>query len=220
MAKVMSRPKPVVRGGYARPFTRAELERMYDAGILRPDEKIELIGGELIPKELPMKSAHATAISLCEEALRQVFGKGYVVRGQLPLALSERDQPLPDVAVVAGNIRDFAHAHPTRALLVVEVSETTLRLDRHTKASLYAWAGIPEYWIVNLPEGVLEVFREPAPMAGRAYGYGYRQQAVYRSGEAIAPVAQPEALTSAILTSPHPHPLEQQNAHRVSLSLR
>jgi Uma2 family endonuclease len=167
---------------------------MYDAGILRPDEKIELIGGELIPKELPMKSAHATAISLCEEALRQAFSQGYVVRGQLPLALSERDQPLPDVAVVEGSIRDFARAHPTRAVLVVEVSEATLRLDRHTKASLYAWAGIPEYWIVNLVEGVLEVFREPAPMAGRAYGYGYQQQAVYRSGEAIAPVAQPEAV--------------------------
>jgi len=194
MAKVLSRPKSIVRGGHTRKFTRAELERMYDAGILHPDEKIELIGGELVAKELPMKSAHATAISLCEEALRQVFGKGYVVRGQLPLALSERDQPLPDVAVVEGNIRDFACAHPTRAVLVVEVSEATLRLDRYTKASLYAWAGIPEYWIVNLMEGVLEVFREPAPIAGRPYGYGYRQQAVYRAGESIMPVAQPEAV--------------------------
>jgi Uma2 family endonuclease len=169
---------------------------MYDAGILRPDEKIELIGGELIPKELPMKSAHATAIRLCVRALQNAFPEeaGYLVDTQLPLALSERDQPLPDVAVVEGSIRDFARAHPTRAVLVVEVSEATLRLDRHTKASLYAWAGIPEYWIVNLVEGVLEVFREPAPMAGRAYGYGYRQQAVYRVGEAIAPVAQPEAV--------------------------
>jgi Uma2 family endonuclease len=196
MAKVLSRPKPTARGQSPRPFTRAELERMYDAGILRPDEKIELIGGELIPKELPMKSAHATAIRLCVRALQNAFPEeaGYLVDTQLPLALSERDQPLPDVAVVEGSIRDFARAHPTRAVLVVEVSEATLRLDRHTKASLYAWAGIPEYWIVNLVEGVLEVFREPAPMAGRAYGYGYQQQAVYRSGEAIAPVAQPEAV--------------------------
>jgi Uma2 family endonuclease len=196
MAKVMSRLKPVARGGYARPFTRAELERMYDAGILRPDEKIELIDGALIAKELPMKSAHATAIRLCVRALQKVFPEeaGYLVDTQLPLALSERDQPLPDIAVVEGNIRDFAHAHPTRALLVVEVSETTLRLDRHTKANLYAWAGIPEYWIINLTDGVLEVFREPAPMAGRAYGYGYRQQAVYRAGEVITPVAQPEAV--------------------------
>ena len=194
MAKVLPRLKPTAHGRYTRPFTRAELERMYDTGILHPDERIELIGGALIPKELPMKSAHATAISLCEEALRQAFGRGYVVRGQLPLALSERDQPLPDIAVVQGSIRDFAQSHPTRALLVVEVSEATLRFERHTKASLYAWAGIPEYWIVNLVEGVLEVFREPTPMAGCAYGYGYRQQAIYRAGEAIAPVAQPEAV--------------------------
>jgi len=194
MAKVLSRVVPAYRAGYRRKFTRAELERMYDAGILQPDEKIELIGGELIAKELPMKSAHATAISLCEEALRQAFGQGYVVRVQLPLTLSERDEPLPDVAVVEGTIRDFAHAHPSRALLVVEVSETTLRLDRHTKASLYAWAGIPEYWIVNLQEWVLEVFREPAPMTGRPYGYGYRQQAIYRAGDQISPVAKPESV--------------------------
>lgn len=194
MAKVLSRVAPAYRAGHRRKFTRAELERMYDAGILQPDEKIELIGGELIAKELPMKSAHATAISLCEEALRQAFGQGYVVRVQLPLTLSERDEPLPDVAVVEGTIRDFAHAHPSRALLVVEVSETTLRLDRHTKASLYAWAGIPEYWIINLQEGMLEVFREPAPMAGRPYGYGYRQQAIYRPGDQISPVAKPESV--------------------------
>jgi Uma2 family endonuclease len=196
MAKVLSRVVPAYRAGYRRKFTRAELERMYDAGILQPDEKIELIGGELIAKELPMKSAHATAIRLCVRALQKVFpeSEGYLVDTQLPLALSERDQPLPDVAVVEGTIRDFAHAHPSRALLVVEVSETTLRLDRHTKASLYAWAGIPEYWIVNLQEWVLEVFREPAPMTGRPYGYGYRQQAIYRAGDQISPVAKPESV--------------------------
>ncbi len=169
---------------------------MIEAGIIQPDEKIELINGELIAKELPMKSAHATAISLCDEALRQAFGKGYVIRTQLPLTLSERDEPLPDVAVVEGAIRDFAHAHPTRAVLVVEVSETTLRLDRHTKASLYAWAGIPEYWIINLAERVVEVFREPVPMSGRPYGYGYRQQGVYRAGEVLTPVAKPESVVA------------------------
>ena len=75
-----------------------------------------------------MKSAHATAIRLCVRALQNAFPEeaGYLVDTQLPLALSERDQPLPDVAVVEGNIRDFARAHPTRAGLVVEVSEATL----------------------------------------------------------------------------------------------
>lgn len=160
---------------------------MVEAGIIRPDEKIELIDGEIVAKELPMKSAHATAISLCAEAMRQVFGEGYVIRLQLPLTLSERDEPLPDVAMVEGTIRDCK-----RALLVVEVSETILRLNRHQKASLYAWAGVPEYWIVNLSEGVVEVYRGLVPMRGRAYGYGYRVQGVYRAGEAIGPVIRSE----------------------------
>ncbi len=196
MAKTLPRVSPAYRAGYRRKFTRADLERMIEAGIIQPDEKIELINGELIAKELPMKSAHATAIRLCVRALRSVFPEeaGYLVDTQLPLTLSERDEPLPDVAVVEGTIRDFARAHPTRAVLVVEVSETTLRLDRHTKASLYAWAGIPEYWIINLAERVVEVFREPVPMSGRPYGYGYRQQGVYRAGEVLTPVAKPESV--------------------------
>jgi Uma2 family endonuclease len=131
-------------------FTRTELERMEDAGIFHPDERIELIGGELFQKELPLKSPHATAIRLCEAALRNIFTEGYLVSVQLPLTLSERDEPIPDVAVVPGTIRDYEKHHPSTALLVVEVSETTLRFDRQVKASLYAWAGIPEYWIVNL----------------------------------------------------------------------
>lgn len=194
MAKTLTRPQTVYQAGYRRKFTRADLERMVEAGIIHPDEKIELIDGELIAKELPMKSAHATAISLCAEALRQVFGAGYVIRVQLPLTLSERDEPLPDVAVVEGSIRDYERAHPARALLVVEVSEASLRLDRQVKASLYAWAGVPEYWIVNLVDGVVEVYREPVPMRGRAYGYGYRSQRVYRVGEGIAPVAKPDTV--------------------------
>jgi len=73
MAKALSRPKSAVSGGHIRKFTRAELERMYDAGILRPDETIELIGGELVAKELPMKSARATAVRLCVRVLQKAF---------------------------------------------------------------------------------------------------------------------------------------------------
>ncbi len=176
-----------------RRFTRHELEQMIDSGIIHPDEKIELINGELIQKKLPLKSPHATAISLCEHSLRTLFKEGYVVRTQLPLTLSERDEPLPDIAVVQGTIRDFEQAHPTTAVLVVEVSETTLRMDRTLKASLYAWAGIPDYWILNLVERQVEVYREPVPTRGRVYGYAYQYRAIYKSGEALAPLAMPNA---------------------------
>jgi len=177
---------------HKRLFTRADLERMEDAGLFHPEERIELIGGELFRKELPLKSPHATAIRLCEVALRNIFGEGYDVRSQLPLTLSERDEPIPDLAVVPGSIRDYEKHHPTTALLVVEVSEATLRFDRRVKASLYAWAGIPDYWIVNLVERVVEVYREPAPMQRMKYGFGYLRTDIYRAGDSLAPLASPE----------------------------
>lgn len=167
---------------------------MVTKGILDPDEKVELIHGELFLKELPWKSTHATAISLCEHAIRGIVGSEYLVRTQLPLTLSERDEPLPDLCVVQGTIRDFERHYPTTALLVVEVSETTLRMDRGVKASLYAWAGIPEYWIVNLPERVLEVYRDPQPTRTRVYGYYYAQRAVYRPGETFSALFAPDAV--------------------------
>ncbi|MEN3000289.1 MAG: Uma2 family endonuclease [Armatimonadota bacterium] len=194
MGKVAVPRTPVRRepSTHKRLFTRTELERMEEAGMFHPEERIELIGGELFRKELPLKSPHATAISLCEEALRTIFRQGYVVRVQLPLTLSERDEPIPDLAVVPGSIRDYEWHHPTTALLVVEVSEATLRFDRRIKASLYAWAGIPDYWIVNLSERVVEVFREPAPMQRTKYGYGYLKMDIYRAGDSLAPLASPE----------------------------
>ncbi len=173
-------------------FTRTELERMEEAGVFHPDERIELIGGELIQKELPLKSSHATAIRLCEVALRDIFPAGYEVRSQLPLTLSERDEPIPDIAVVPGSIRDYERHHPTTALLVVEISETSLHFDRRVKSSLYAWAGIPEYWIVNLVERVVEVYREPVPMRRTRYGFGYLRTEIYRAGDQLAPLSAPE----------------------------
>jgi len=173
-------------------FTRTELERMEDAGIFHPDERIELIGGELFLKELPLKSPHATAMRLCEVALRNVVKESCFIRSQLPLTLSERDEPIPDIAVVPGSIRDYEKHHPSTALLVVEVGETTLRFDRQVKASLYAWADIPEYWIVNLVEGVVEVYREPAPMCRTPYGFGYLKTEIYRAGDQIVPLSLPD----------------------------
>lgn len=175
-----------------RRFTRADLYRMEAAGVILPDERIELIDGELLQKELPMNSPHATAVSLCNEALRQMFGAGYVVRVQIPLTLSERDEPLPDLAVVEGAIRDFEQRHPTTAVLIVEISETTLAFDRRVKGSLYAWAGVPDYWIVNLAERVVEVYRQPTPTARTRYGYAYQTRQLYRPDDALAPLAVPD----------------------------
>jgi len=99
----------------------------------------------------------------------------FVIRIQLPLALSEYDELQPDIAVVAGSIRDYEKEHPATAVLVVEVSDTILRMDRTTKDSLYARAGITEYWILDLNGRLPEVYRDPKPMRDQAFGYGYER---------------------------------------------
>lgn len=141
-------------------WTRREYYQMAEAGMFQPDEHVELIDGEIITMT-PQRSQHAAVIGKVEAALRQAFGEGYWVRTQMPLAVSEDSDPEPDVAIVPGSPNDYLNEHPTTALLVVEVSDTTLPLDREKKAWLYAQYQIPEYWILNLKDNQLEVFRNP-----------------------------------------------------------
>lgn len=137
----------------------------------------------------PQNSPHYTAIRLTEEALRTAFGASYDIRVQGPLDVSLSSQPEPDLAVVRGTARDYASAHPSTALLVVEVAESSLAFDRGEKASLYASAGIPEYWIVNLSDRRLEIYRDPIPLAGQPYGYGYRSCTHYLAADTVSPLA-------------------------------
>src|SRR5574341_1030335 len=143
-----------------RRWKRVEYDRLIDTGFFQAGDPIELLGGQLVVAE-PQGSDHFTAIRAVEEVLRKAFGAGWEVRTQGPVALDEESEPEPDVAVVPGSFRDYAAAHPSRPVLVVEVSESSLALDRHHKGSLYARAGLADYWIVNLTERVLEVYREP-----------------------------------------------------------
>lgn len=169
-------------------WTREEYYKMADAGVFHPEERVELIGGRIVTMS-PQNSPHATCLILVSDVLRAIFASGYVIRIQLPLDLSSSSQPEPDIAVVLGRTRDYARAHPTTALLVVEVSESTVRFDRDEKASLYASASIPEYWIVNLRTQRLEVYRDPAPMPGEPYGYGYLSNSQFVLGDTVAPLA-------------------------------
>jgi Uma2 family endonuclease len=169
----------------ARRWTRDEYYRMADSGILRPDDRVELIDGEILTMA-PQKSPHATAMQLAHDALREAFGDGFSVRPQLPLALDETNEPEPDLAVVTGSPRDYVEGHPSTALLVVEVAETSLAFDRGVKKALYARFGIPEYWIVDLLAHRLEVYRSPQDD-------GYRDQRVLTEADSIAPLARGES---------------------------
>lgn len=177
-------------GVWVRRWTRKEYHRMARLGILRSEECTQLIEGEIIVMAAQL-SPHATGVRLAEE--RAAFGPGFEVRAQLPLALGERSEPEPDVAVVPGSIRDYEREHPTSALLVVEVSDTTVRLDRERKGSLYARAGIPEYWLVNLRRRRLEVYRDPPLAAEAQIGARYQTQRVLTEEETVTPLAVPGA---------------------------
>ena len=175
-----------------RHWTRKEYDRLVELGILHEDEPIELIGGQMIVAE-PKGSPHATAIGLTAEALRVAFGPGWVVRVQDPVALDDESEPEPDVVVVPGRWRDYRAEHPSRPALIVEVAESSLRFDRRHKGSVYARAGVADYWIVKLQRGVLEVYREPVVAAAALYGWKYASVRTLKAHATISPLAAPDA---------------------------
>jgi Uma2 family endonuclease len=175
-----------------RRWTRKEYDRLVEVGVLQEDEPIELIAGQLIVAE-PKGSPHATAVSLTADALRAAFGPGWVVREQDPVALDDESEPEPDVVVVPGARRDYRAEHPSRPALVVEVTESSLAFDRRDKGSLYARAGVEDYWIVNLQRRVLEVYRQPALASSARYGWKYRSVRLLKAGATVSPLVAPAA---------------------------
>lgn len=150
--------------------------------------RVELIGGRIIEMS-PQESLHATGVRLSDYALRKVFGAGFVISVQLPLSLGADSDPEPDVAVVRGSLRDFVDAHPAGAALVVEVADSSLEYDRAEKGSLYADAGIEEYWIVDLVNRRLEVRRNPRQSPDEPHGHAYATVEVLKPGERVSPLA-------------------------------
>ena len=172
-------------------WTVKEFQRAYDLGAFGFETRLELIEGEIIRK-MPQNEPHTWAIRAVEEALRTVFMPGHDVRNQLPLVFGPRNKPEPDVAVVAGSFNDYKRRHPATAVLVVEGSDSTLALDRTVKAAVYARAGIEDYWIVNLPDKVLEVHRQPAAMIDQPLGHHYRSITRLIPADTIAPLGAPD----------------------------
>ncbi|PYN94992.1 MAG: hypothetical protein DMD91_26315 [Candidatus Rokuibacteriota bacterium] len=173
-----------------RRWKRVEYEQLIESGFFQPGDPIELVGGQLIVAE-PRGSGHFAAIRAVEEALRAAFGPGWEVRTQGPIALDEESEPEPDVAVVPGTFRNYVIEHPSRPVLVVEVSESSLALDREHKGSVYARAGLADYWIVNLVDRALEVYRDPTPDPAAPFGWRYRSVEELGREASVSPLARP-----------------------------
>ncbi|MDP8922709.1 MAG: Uma2 family endonuclease [Chloroflexota bacterium] len=167
-------------------FTVDEYERLGQAGILGEDSRVELIEGEIIQMN-PIGGPHASTVDRLTRLLVLGLGDLAIVRVQSPIRIRERNEPQPDLALLRPRADFYATGHPTPAdvLLVVEVEDTTVEYDTRTKAPLYARAGIPELWVVDLPRACVVTHREPSDI-------GYAATRVHRRGEVLRPLAFPD----------------------------
>jgi Uma2 family endonuclease len=169
---------------HARPkqFTIGDYYKMFDSGVF-DGIRVELMEGtvvEMSPHNLP----HSHAVTLLNPVLVGLFPH-LLVRVQLPFEVSNLTEPEPDFAIVTREAMREARRHPTQAELIIEVSDTSLDYDRGDKALRYAQAGVPEYWILNLPDQQLECYRRPFPG-------GYRETQILKAGDTITPLCRPQ----------------------------
>jgi Uma2 family endonuclease len=162
-----------------------EYLRMGEGNVFAPDARLELIEGEII-EMAPIGSPHAGTVAILGRLLERAVGDAAVVWVQNPIRIGERSMPQPDVALLAPRPDSYLRSHPVPSdvLLLVEVSDTTLRFDKATKVPLYARAGIVEVWVVDIARAAVEVFRDPD-------GTGYGASFTAGSGERLGPRALP-----------------------------
>lgn len=162
----------------ARPIRRREFEQMVELGLFE-GERVELIDGVIVQMS-PKGPKHESALERLTELLVQRIAGRATVRIQSGFAASDGSEPEPDVAVVPR--RDYSTAHPSEALLVIEVADSSLRFDRTEKAALYAESGVPEYWVVNVRDRLIEVHDQ-------IVGDAYTRVVPYGSGSSVSPKA-------------------------------
>lgn len=160
---------------------------MAERGEIAPDARVELLEGEIVDM-VPPGDAHFSSTLAIQQALFKALGSEGIVICQMPLRLSNTSQPIPDVAVLRQREERYrVLPHAEDVLLVVEVSESSLSIDRRRKMRIYANAGIPEYWIMNLQAKVLEVYTHPDPASD-----AYRVRSEARPGEVVRCAAYPQ----------------------------
>jgi Uma2 family endonuclease len=169
-----------------RRFTVDDYHRMGEAGILRSDERVELIEGEIV-KMSPIGGAHTLYVRRLIAHLTDTYRGLAIVEIQDPVRLSDLTEPQPDAMLLKHRDDYYGPrvAQTDDVLLVIEVSDSSLAYDRNVKVPIYARAGIPEVWLLDIETKVLTAYRDPSPA-------GYRVALEFRSGDVIAPVAFPD----------------------------
>ena len=181
-----------------RSFTRDDYHAMGAAGILTPEDRVELLEGEVVVMS-PIGSRHAACVDRLNRAFFDAgrFAGRALVRVQNPLAVSPRSELQPDLMLLTARDDDYAFGHPEPAdvLLLVEVADSSLDYDRRTKLPLYAAVGIREAWLVDLEHDGIEACSEPTPD-------GYRVTRRYGLGESLSPAALPDLALGTDLIIP------------------
>jgi Uma2 family endonuclease len=181
-------PRPVY-------VTAAEFHRLWDDGFFTGLRRVILVDGEMI--EMPMSDpVHDGGVSAAYEYLRAALPPpSYHVRNQQGFNAGLDTDPGPDLAVVVGTFRDYLKAHPTEAVLIVEVTNSSLAFDRREKAHIYAAAGVPEYWVLDVLGRELVVFRTPVADPAAPRGHRYATEQAFGEADAVSPLAAPTAVT-------------------------
>lgn len=172
-------------------WTTAQYHRLADLGVFR-NRRVELIGGEIF-EMAPVNPPHAIAVELADTLLRAVFGPGHRIRVQQPMDLGRRSQPEPDLVVLSGSPRDDPSQHPSQALLVLEVSDSSLSYDRSVKTHLYARANLPDHWLLNLIDRQLEIRRQPTPDPDRQGRWTYQSVTIIPTTGHASPLGRPDS---------------------------
>ena len=169
-------------------FTVKEYHRMAGAGILDPDERVELITGQII-KMTAKGTAHEAAITRTERLLRNRLGEQVLLRLQSPIQVNDYSEPEPDIAVVRVDPLDYDDGHPTpsEVYLIIEVADTSLDRDLNFKAKIYAQSGIADYWVLDVSDRQLHVLREPAQN-------GYQNEIILSDDRTVSPLAFPNCV--------------------------
>lgn len=167
-------------------FTIDEYHRMAAAGVLRGDDRVELLEGEIVEMS-PIGKEHAVCVKRLNRWFNRNLGGRALVGVQDPIRVGNRSEPQPDLTLLRPRADDYAGGHPgpEDVLLVVEVADTSQAYDRDVKIPFYASAGIPEAWLADIAEKAFEVHRKPGPA-------GYSEVRRVSRGQSVAPAAFPE----------------------------
>lgn len=186
MTRVSTEREPAVTGPRPHAWTFDEYVQLRERGVLG-DRRTELIDGEILDMSA-QRNDHLIAVSHVARLLMAVFPPPRLVGVQSTHKVDDRSAPEPDVFVLPQAPEPGGYDQPT-PLLIVEVSDSTLQQDRGRKAHLYALRGVADYWVVNLRDRCVEVYREPGEDASSPFGWRYGNVRVVREGDSIAPLA-------------------------------